>query len=283
MENNVNYSEMVGQAQLGDSARMDCLVELARERLFAYIYRLTLNYDVTQDLLQETLLEMVKSLVHLRDTERFWPWLFRTALGKVQHHFRRQERKRMVQISAIEKERLLKRASQPGGNELGNLIQKELSQAVIEAMSQLKVSQRNILALRCFEQMPYSEIAELTDCTELAARALFFRAKHSLKLRLSRNGFSKGMLLVGLSLFGLMTGSAKAASATGTVTASLMEVGPIAAMVGAAGTKAGITTIAALSAIMASLTVRSIVGLICVLCYILLCFALISLTTVYSE
>ena len=283
MENNVNYSEMVGQAQLGDNDRMDCLVELARERLFAYIYRLTLNYDLTQDLLQETLLEMVKSLGHLRDPERFWPWLFRTALGKVQHHFRRQERKRMIQISAIEKERLLKRASQPGGNELGNLIQKELSQAVIEAMNHLKLSQRNILALRCFEQMPYSEIAELMDCTELAARALFFRAKHSLKLRLSRNGFSKGMLLIGLSLFGLMTGSTKAASAAGTVTAGLLEVGPLATILGAAGTKAGLTIITAVSAATVGLTVRSVAGLICVLLYILLCFALVTLTGMYNE
>jgi len=283
MENNVNYSEMVERAQIGDSDRMNCLVELARERLFAYIYRLTLNYDLTQDLLQETLLEVVKSLVHLRDPERFWPWVFRTALGKVQHHFRRQEHKRMVQISAIEKERLLKRASQPNGNELGNLIQKELSQAVIEAMNQLKLNQRNILALRCFEQMPYSEIADLMDCSELAARAMFFRAKHALKLRLSRNGFSKGMLLVGLSLFGLMTGSAKATTTAGTVTAGLLEVGPLAAIVGAASTKAGLTIITAVSAAMVGLTVRSVVGLICVLFYILLCFALVSLTGIYTE
>jgi len=189
----------------------------------------------------------------------------------------------MVQISAIEKERLLKRASQPNGNELGNLIQKELSQAVIEAMNQLKLNQRNILALRCFEQMPYSEIADLMDCSELAARAMFFRAKHALKLRLSRNGFSKGMLLVGLSLFGLMTGSAKATTTAGTVTAGLLEVGPLAAIVGAASTKAGLTIITAVSAAMVGLTVRSVVGLICVLFYILLCFALVSLTGIYTE
>ena len=256
MDNNVNYPELVEQAQLGNQESMNRLAELVEGRLFAYIYRLTLNYDLTQDLLQETLLGMIKSLNELRDSNRFWAWLFRTALGNVQHHFREQ-RKQIAQMSTLNKKRLLKRIPKDFDNGLNSLIRKELSDAMLEAMTELRLRHRSVLALRCFEQMPYSEIAPLMNCTELQARVLFFRAKHSLKRQLSRHGLSKGLLLTALGLFGLITAPAKATSATSTVSASSMEVGFAATVIGTACTKLGVAIITAITAAVLSLSVKS--------------------------
>jgi len=281
MDNNVNYAELVEQAQLGNHESMNRLAELVEGRLFAYIYRLTLNYDLTQDLLQETLLGMVKSLNELRDSNRFWAWLFRTALGKVQHHFREQ-RKQIAQMSTLNKKRLLKRIPKDFDDGLNSLIRKELSDTILEAMTELRLRHRSVLALRCFEQMPYSEIAPLMNCTELQARVLFFRAKHSLKRQLSRHGFSKGLLLTALGLFGLITAPAKAASVTSTVSAASMEVGFAATVIGAAGTKLGIAIITAITAAVLSLTVKGVVCLVVLFFFVLLCLALLSLKALYT-
>jgi len=281
MDNNVNYPELVEQAQLGNQESMNRLAELVEGRLFAYIYRLTLNYDLTQDLLQETLLGMVKSLNELRDSNRFWAWLFRTALGNVQHHFREQ-RKQIAQMSTLDKKRLLKRIPKDFDDGLNSLIRKELSDAILEAMTELRLRHRSVLALRCFEQMPYSEIAPLMNCTELQARVLFFRAKHSLKRQLSRHGLSKGLLLTALGLFGLITAPAKAASATSTVSATSMEVGFAATVIGTAGTKLGIAIITAITAAILSLTVKSIICLVVLFFFVLFCLALLSLRALYT-
>ena len=281
MDNNVNYPELVEQAQLGNQESMNRLTELVEGRLFAYIYRLTLNYDLTQDLLQETLLGMVKSLNELRDSNRFWAWLFRTALGKVQHHFREQ-RKQIAQMSTLNKKRLLKRIPKDFDDGLNSLIRKELSDTILEAMTELRLRHRSVLALRCFEQMPYSEIAPLMNCTELQARVLFFRAKHSLKRQLSRHGLSKGLLLTALGLFGLITAPAKAASATSTVSAASMEVGFAATVIGTAGTKLGIAIITAITAAVLSLTVKGVVCLVVLFFFVLLCLALLSLKALYT-
>jgi len=281
MDNDVNYAELVEQAQLGNQESMNRLAELVEGRLFAYIYRLTLNYDLTQDLLQETLLGMVKSLNELRDSNRFWAWLFRTALGKVQHHFREQ-RKQISQMSTLNKKRLLKRIPKDFDDGLNSLIRKELSDTILEAMTELRLRHRSVLALRCFEQMPYSEIAPLMNCTELQARVLFFRAKHSLKRQLSRHGFSKGLLLTALGLFGLITAPAKAASVTSTVSAASMEVGFAATVIGAAGTKLGIAIITAITAAVLSLTVKGVVCLVVLFFFVLLCLALLSLKALYT-
>ena len=53
MNESVGFVKLVTQAQLGDQKSMDHLAEVARRRLFAYLYRLTLNHDLTLDLLQD--------------------------------------------------------------------------------------------------------------------------------------------------------------------------------------------------------------------------------------
>jgi RNA polymerase sigma-70 factor (ECF subfamily) len=247
--NIIDYLRLVKQAQLGDEKSMARLTELVEPNLSAYIYRLTMDYNLVPDLLQETQLEMVKSLKRLKfeSASRFWAWLYRTALGKVQLEFRHRKRRKEIQMSTLDKEDLsrdkedLSRFTSPHyDNRLNHMIRNELSDSVFEAMSKLKFRHRTILTLRCFQQMPYSEIASTMGGSELQARALFFRAKHSLKRQLSKSGFGKKWLLMALASFARRTMPAEASSATVTVTAASTKVGPVATLIGAAGTKLGI-------------------------------------------
>ncbi len=270
-DENVGIAQLIRQAQLGNQQSMSELAQLAEGRLLAYIYRLTLNYDLSQDLLQETLLKMVESLKELKHIDRFWPWLFRTAMGEAQHHFRDRKKKHTVQISDFSKERLSEYTSEDYNDGLNYLMRRELSEAIFQAMTKLKLIYRNILILRCFEQMSYAEIADLLDCKELRARVLFFRARHLLKKQLSQRGFGKELLLVALGLFGLLTAPAKAAPATGMVTASLLDVGFAAAFIGAAGTKLSIAAVTAITALTLTLNVENFIFWFALFCYALFC------------
>ena len=256
MDDNINYSELVKQAQLGCQESMNHLAQLVERKVIGYIYKLTLSYDLTQDLLQETLLEIVKSLKRLESVDAFWSWVYRTAMGKVQHHFRdEQHNRKMIQMSTLEKEHLSEFASQDCNDGLSNMIREELSEAIFEAIGKLKFSHRNILVLRCFEQRSYSEISTIMDCSEMAAQVLFFRAKRSLKRQLSKHGFGKGFLLLALGLFARLTTPAKAAPAI-PITTTSVKVGLAATAIGAAGTKLSITIGTAVTAI--ALTVGGI-------------------------
>lgn len=267
--------QLIREAQLGNQQSMSDLARLVEGRLFAYIYRITLNYDLTQDLLQETLLKMVESLKDLKCIERFWFWLFRTALSQIQHHFRDCGKENMVQISDFSKEYLSGNASRECTDGLNQLIRRELSDAIFQAMAKLKLMYRNVLILRCFEQMSYAEIGEMLGCKELRARVLFFRAKYLLKRQLSHRGFRGELLLAALGLFGLMTAPAKAASAAGTVTASSLDVGFLATIVGAAGTKPGVTIIASIAALTFTMGIVNLIYLLFFLCYALFCLIVV--------
>lgn len=239
----VDTIELVRQAQRGDRPAMDRLATVARGRLYAYIYRLTLNHDLAQDLLQETLLKMIESVKDVEHPDRFWSWLFRTALGHVQHYYRDRARAEQIEFSSVSRKRLCDYLSRDHDDGLNRLMRKELAEAAVDAMAQLKLTYRNVLTLRCYEQLSFAEIADLMDCKELRARVLFFRARHSLRRRLTSRGFGKGLLVTALGLFGWLTAPADSASAATTVTATSLHVGVAATIAGIAGTPSGLAAI----------------------------------------
>ena len=250
MGEKADYFEIIKQAQLGSRDSMSRLAEDARGRVFIYIYRVTLDYHLAQDLSQETMLEMLKSLKRLQveSANLFWSWLYRTALGKIQHHFRYQGSKRIEQRTIFDGQELLNLVPQDRRSGLASLLQKELSQAVLKAVGQLKVVYRNVLTLRCFEQMSYTEIAAITGVSELQAMLLFFRAKQSLKKQLAQNGFRKEHLLHGLGLFGAITASStKPVSAAVAVSSTAAKVGITTAVIGTATSTSGIVAAVAIA------------------------------------
>jgi len=247
--------ELVRQAQLGDPWSMDCLADLARQRLYAYVYRLTLNHDLAQDLLQETLLKMVERINEVKHPERFWAWLFRTALGNVQHYYRDEAKRQGIAFSALTRQRMSEYLSADRDDGLSYAMRRELSEAIVEAMARLRLSYRHVLMLRCFEQMSFAEIAETMGCKELRARVLFFRARHSLSRQLHRRGFGKALLVTALGIFGLLTAPAEGTSA-GTVTAASLHVGLAAALVGAAGTPSGIAVAVSIAGVTLTLSLE---------------------------
>jgi len=279
MDENTSYAELIRQAQLGDQQSMNQLAQLAQGRIFAYIYRLTLNYDLAQDLSQETLLRMVESLKDLKQAEQFWLWMYRTAMGKVQHYFRDKKQEQMIHIAALDKERLSEYVSQDRDDSLNIVMRRDLSETIFQAIARLKFAYRNVLVLRCFEQLSYAEIASLMDCKELGARVLFFRAKHSLKQQLARRGFSKTLLLIALGFFGVITTPTKGASAASMVSAASLDVGFLATVVGAAGTRLGIAVMTAITALGLALSFESFIFFAVLLCYLAICFVI----AIYSQ
>ena len=243
--------QVIQQAQGGNSQNLSVVAEQVRQKVYTYIYRLTLDYHLTQDLTQETVLEMIKALPQLKvlHVNGFWGWIFRTALGKVQHHFRLQGARRLA-LKTTSDESVLKSRPIDDNNPMNALVSEEIRKTVLGAMQAIKIKYRNILVLRCFENLSYGQIAGITGGSELRARLQFFRAKHSLKNQLERHGFKREHLLAALTMFaGLTLGTGKKAAAKEVVLASSLETG---LGIGLAGLLTVKTTIAAASILIVS-------------------------------
>lgn len=273
------WTRTVSDAQRGDKPSMTRLAEEAEKRLNAYIYRLTLNRDLTEELLQQTLLKMVESLENLREPEQFWAWLYRTALGQVQHHFRAEKRRSQVEMSACDRDYL---GDGPAGRPDDGLTfasRRELTTTIFEAMSRMKINYRNVVVLRCLEGMSYQEIAGVLGCKELHARVLFFRARNVLRRQLSQRGYREGLLLTALGLFKLATSPAKGAVAAGSVNAASLDVGLLAAVVGSLGTRIALAVATGFGFLAAMTTTEIFMGVGVLLAFVLFC----AVVTLYIE
>lgn len=237
--------ELVERARQGDKASLDELATMARERLRVYVYRLTQKDDLTQEIVQESLLEMCKILGKLQKTDRFWPWLYGIATNKLHRHYRTE--KAMRHAAAAEERRQQTIREREEGFE--GLVGEELKQIVSNAMQKLRTRHKAVLVMRCYDGMSYGEIAESMGCNEFSIRMLFVRAKRALQKELLRNGFGRGSLLAALIVFGKMTAPSKAAAAQLTVPAAALKVGLAASVAGMATSATGIISIAAAGAL----------------------------------
>jgi len=235
-----SYIKLVSQARRGDRASMDKLAGQVRGHLYAYVYRIVLRDDLAQDIVQESLLEMFKIFGNLEREDRFWPWLRGIAFNKIRRQYTKQQRRRTVPMSSIPEPALGAKSSEAG---LANLVTEELKQIVLASMQKLKPQYRKVLSMRCYEEMEYSEIAELMGCSELSARVMFCRAKKSLQQHLSHNGLGRGALVMALVLFGKMTAPTEAAAANVSVTAATVKAGLAAGVLGMVGSKTAIVSL----------------------------------------
>ncbi|MBN2271286.1 MAG: sigma-70 family RNA polymerase sigma factor, partial [Sedimentisphaerales bacterium] len=242
-----SYIELVRKAQQGGKDATDRLAEIASLRLREYALRLTFDKDLTEDIVQESMLEMLRVFDKLKKAEQFWSWLYGIAYNKVRTHRRDQSRHKAASLSAVGAG-----IADEGKREVfAESVGGELKQIVLKAMAELKPQQRDVLTMRCYDRMPYEQIAELMGCSKFAAQALFYRAKKSLAKGLSRHGLGKGYLLAALVLFGKVTASSEAAAADITVTAATLKIGTAASLVAVATSKTAIVTMTAAAVITA--------------------------------
>jgi len=232
--------QLVERAQGGCEGSRNRLAEQYRERIEEYVYRLTLDGDLAEDIAQETIVEMFKVLGKLRRSELFWPWLRRIASNKTKTAQADAMRRRRIHEKAVRRE--TKREDSRG---LANLVGQEMRDLVMGAMRGLKAEYRQVLTMRALEEMEYAEIAQEMGKGEFAVRMLFWRAKKALGRELGKAGLGPGALLTALVVFGKMTAKSEASASAVKVSAGSLAVGGAAATVGILTTTAGMVTTAA--------------------------------------
>jgi len=252
MSEKQTWTELVKLAQQGHDESVAMLARKAEGRLRAYVFRVTMDYELTEDLSQEALLQMVKSLDGLKNAESFWPWMYRVAQSKIQQYYKTKKKAALVSETAFYQDLLTYHGDYQKTEGFARLVNEDLSKKVMAAMKQIKQQYRAVLSLRCFEDLTYSDIAVTMQCSEVRARVLFYRAKQALKKELGHQGLSKSLLLISLGLFGRLTAPAEGGTSAITVTAATTQVGLTAAALATAGSKLGISTLTAVAVIIAS-------------------------------
>jgi RNA polymerase sigma-70 factor (ECF subfamily) len=185
MDTENQYIRWLAEARAGNRTGMGELAVLVWERLYPFVLRVTLSRDVTEDVLQDTLVSLLCGLDGLRDSSRFWPWIYRVAWSKIQNHLRSRRVRCSAETSFLRSQENREGGHGDGGDPLDAQVRAEMRQQVSRAMDRLSPRHREVLRLHYYDQMPYAEIAERTQTTPAFVRIRSFRAKHSLRSRLA--------------------------------------------------------------------------------------------------
>lgn len=88
-------------ASRGDQQALTELLTIHQDRVFAVCLRMTADRDLAEDLAQETLLRVIKSLDQFNHRSKFTTWLTRVAMNVCLTSFRRGKLRKTVSLDAI--------------------------------------------------------------------------------------------------------------------------------------------------------------------------------------
>ncbi len=139
------------EARLGSEQAFAALFERFQTPIVNYIYRLVGDWELANDLAQDTFLKAYSALPRTDDTLQISPWLYRIATNTALDALRRRKRITWVPFK-VEMER-------PAAHSDPAPRQAE-SDAIQKALLQVPADQRTCLVLNMYHGMSYKEIAD---------------------------------------------------------------------------------------------------------------------------
>jgi RNA polymerase sigma-70 factor (ECF subfamily) len=189
------------EASRGDSASLERLVVGLRPHIEKQLLRYPLSDDDRQDLVQSTLMQIIRRVGSFRGDSSFSTWLFRVTANEALMMMRSQRRHRARLVEGLDLEDL---GSLPAANDAGagsptdradtNVAQNERDALIRTALEELPADYRDVVSLHYHQDLGLQEIALRLSTTESAVRSRLHRARSRLRAILGTAG------LDGLSL-----------------------------------------------------------------------------------
>ena len=160
--------------------------------IYRYLYSLTHDVSLSEDLTSEVFLEVVKSIVTFRSESDIKTWLFSIARHKWIDYLRKKNRKVETEVLSElmgEKEfsgRSGNNSNSPKGPE-EQYLEKEVLERIEALLEDEPERTRSIIKLR-MEGYSFYEIAKREKLSESSARVIYFRVKEKLRQALVKEG-----------------------------------------------------------------------------------------------
>ena len=181
-------SEVMLELKAGNMAGFDYLLQKYRKPIINFMYRMTRNQAVAEELAQEVFLRVYRSRETYRAEARFSTWLYRIAtnLGVNQARDTRHERTAStVYLDEPDSETGTSpdvADSAPGAE--ARLLRDERMAAIRDHVMSLPERQRMGVLMHKYEGMDYKQIGEVLKLSESATKSLLFRAYQTLREKL---------------------------------------------------------------------------------------------------
>lgn len=167
------YLLLGGERERVDKQKMERLYEENVKAVYKYLFCLTHNADLAEELTQETFCQAMKGLEQFRGECKISVWLCQIAKRLWYKELGRQKAE-SVPISEVEET-----ISSFGNIENEYLLNVEKVEA-FRLLHQLDAVTREVMYLRLTGELSFAEIGDIMEKTENWARVTFYRGKQKL-------------------------------------------------------------------------------------------------------
>jgi RNA polymerase sigma-70 factor (ECF subfamily) len=163
-----------------DEAKFEAFYRKTAGRIWSYIFRMTGDAAMADDLLQKAFFRFLRSNPAIVDEDHLRHYIFKTATNLVFDHFRETKRHReaMVDVPAITESR--------AGRD-------ELRHDMMRAFAELKPQERALLWLAHVEGSSHEEVADAIGVKARSVKVMLFRARKRLAGILTKRGLAPEM------------------------------------------------------------------------------------------
>ena len=183
-----NDSAIMLRVRAGDDAAFNLLVEKYHRPMTHFMYRMTHNQAVAEELAQEVFLRVYRSRETYRAEARFSTWLYRIATNLGVNYARDTRHERTAHTVYLDEQDQETGTtpdvadSQPSVEQ--DLVRQERMKAIRQHVMALPERQRNAVLMHKYQGLDYRQIGEVLNLSESATKSLLFRAYQTLRERL---------------------------------------------------------------------------------------------------
>ncbi len=177
-------AELMLRVKEGDDACFTELLERYRVPVIRFICRMVQNQHVAEELAQDVFLRVYKARKGYEPSAKFTTWLFRIATHIALNAIRDGRSERAVESMDDDESSVLQIPDRRSTIEQDMLEDARLSE-IRRAVHALPAKQRAAVLMHKYQEMDYSQIAQVLDCSESAVKSLLFRAYETLRRKLT--------------------------------------------------------------------------------------------------
>jgi RNA polymerase sigma-70 factor (ECF subfamily) len=178
-------AELMLRVKEGDGASFALLLEKYRSPVVRYLYRMVQNHGVAEDLAQEVFLRVYRSRGSYQPAAKFTTWLFRIATHLALNWLRDGKKERGQETLEDAQTGVSRQLSDNRPSVEQAMVNEVRLEEVRRAVAALPDKQRAAVLMHKYEDMEYSHIAKVLECSESAVKSLLFRAYETLRARLA--------------------------------------------------------------------------------------------------
>ena len=184
--NNYVYSDeqLMARFQKGDENAYIELVNRYRDRLLNFVYNYIGDFEVSEDIVQDTMLKLYQKKHYYREIAKFSTWLYTIAKNLANTEFRKKKQRKITLLSQISRDDKPYDipADQP---ETDQEIQSDIANRIIrKAIDGLPEKFKTVILLRDIQELSYEDISSINGVPIGTVKSRINRARLQLQVEL---------------------------------------------------------------------------------------------------